>query len=187
MRTQNDPRHKARIMAFMYLYSIFFQENRFFFSNLEDSDIQNNRAQAISDLAALEDDSISSEELKLPENATKINEKIKSKFKKVKIKEFAFKNYSKKLYDSIIHGSIERKKDIDAIVNKYSNPIKTTDLDTVSLTAIRIAVYEGFIAGITPPKVAVDEAIELVKDFAADNRRKKVSGILGKVYDAHTA
>lgn len=92
-------------------------------------------------------------------------------------------NFSKKLRESITEGVKEKYTEIDELINKYSEPVKTADLDLVLLQIVRMAVYEGFMANSIPPKVAVDEAIELARDFGLDKDAKKVGGILGKIFD----
>lgn len=93
-------------------------------------------------------------------------------------------NYSKKIRESLVSGVREHYKEIDELIDKYSQPVKSADLDTLSLQIVRTAVYEGFIASNIPPKVAIDEAIELTRDFGLDNATKKVGGILGKIFDS---
>ncbi|MBU1119658.1 transcription antitermination factor NusB, partial [Patescibacteria group bacterium] len=51
------------------------------------------------------------------------------------------------------------------------------------LQIFRIAILEGFIGKITPPKVAIDEAIEIAKDFGGDSSGKFVNGVLGAIYE----
>lgn len=92
-------------------------------------------------------------------------------------------NYSKKIREEAVPGVKEKFSELDEIVNKYSDPVKTTDLDLLLLQIIRLAVWEGFIGKTVPAKVAVDEAIELTRDFGLDTEAKKVGGILGKVFD----
>jgi transcription termination factor NusB len=48
---------------------------------------------------------------------------------------------------------------------------------------LRIAVYEGFLSRLVPPKVAVDEAIELTRDFGMEYSVDKIAGILGNIYN----
>ena len=134
MRSVNDPRHIARILAVMDLYEHFFGKD-------------------IEGMSILD-----TEELEIG-------------------------NYSNKLRESILNGVKEKHSEIDELINKYSDPVKTTDLDLVQLQVLRISVYEGFIAKTIPPKVAVDEAIELTRDFGMDVSAKKIAGILGKIFD----
>jgi len=53
----------------------------------------------------------------------------------------------------------------------------------VDLQILRIAIYEGFIGKITPPKVSIDEAIEIAKDFGGESSSKFVNGVLGAIYE----
>mgnify|MGYP001569191035 FL=1 len=46
---------------------------------------------------------------------------------------------------------------------------------------MRISVFELYIARNTPPKVAIDEAIELSKEFGNDTSQKFVNGVLGNI------
>ncbi len=92
-------------------------------------------------------------------------------------------NYSTKLKDAIVQGVQEKIIEIDELINKYSHPVKTADLDLVQLTILRVAVCEGFLLRLVPPKVAVDEAIELTRDFGMEYSTKKISGILGRIFD----
>lgn len=92
-------------------------------------------------------------------------------------------NYSKKLVEKFLDGLKDKNDRLDSYIDTYSSPVKSKDLDPLSLVVLRLAIYEGFDARITPPKVAVDEAIELLRDFGADIYTKKVAGILGKIYE----
>jgi transcription antitermination protein NusB len=96
-------------------------------------------------------------------------------------------NYSKKMRETIVAGVKQHYVEIDALIDLYSDPLKSTDLDNLQLQIIRVAVYEGFIAKSVPPKVAVDEAIELTRDFGSEMISRKVGGILGKVFDSLVA
>jgi N utilization substance protein B len=53
----------------------------------------------------------------------------------------------------------------------------------VDLQILRIAIFEGFVGKKTPPKVAIDEAIEIAKDFGGDTSGKFVNGVLGAIYE----
>lgn len=55
----------------------------------------------------------------------------------------------------------------------------------VDLQILRIAIFEGFIGKLTPPKVAIDEAIELAKEFGGQASDKFVNGVLGALYEEH--
>ncbi|BDQ04865.1 MAG: hypothetical protein KatS3mg084_0383 [Candidatus Dojkabacteria bacterium] len=92
-------------------------------------------------------------------------------------------NYSTRLKNAIVQGVQEKHNEIDELINKYSHPVKTTDLDLVQLTILRVAVCEGFLLQLVPPKVAIDEAIELTRDFGMEYSVDKIAGILGNIYN----
>lgn len=97
--------------------------------------------------------------------------------------DFEIGNYSQKLRDLLVVGVKEHAKEIDTLIDQHSTLVKTPDLDNLILQIVRIAVYEAFIAKSVPPKVAVDEAIELTRDFGLELSAKKVGGILGKLFE----
>jgi len=110
-------------------------------------------------------------------------DKENNNFEKLNTDDLDLGNYSSKIRSQIVDGVTKNLLEIDNLVNENSDPVKTTDLDLVLLQIIRCAVYEGFIAKTIPAKVAVDEAIEMTRDFGLEQSAKKVSGILGKIFD----
>lgn len=59
-------------------------------------------------------------------------------------------------------------------------------LEQISLidkTILRIAVFELLHSENVPPKVAINEAVELAKQFGGENSGKFINGVLGTVYD----
>jgi N utilization substance protein B len=53
----------------------------------------------------------------------------------------------------------------------------------VDLQILRISIFEGFLAKITPPKVAIDEAIEVARGFGGEVSSKFINGVLGAIYE----
>ena len=47
---------------------------------------------------------------------------------------------------------------------------------------LRIGVYELLIKRDVPPKVAINEAVELAKAFGGENSSKFINGVLGTIY-----
>ena len=47
---------------------------------------------------------------------------------------------------------------------------------------LRMALYELAIKRDVPPKVAINEAVELAKSFGGDNSSKFINGVLGTIY-----
>lgn len=51
----------------------------------------------------------------------------------------------------------------------------------IDLAVLRLAAYELLMEKSQPPKVVIDEAIELAKEFGGDNSPKFVNGVLGTI------
>jgi N utilization substance protein B len=70
----------------------------------------------------------------------------------------------------------------DQIINKYSKTRKVERIAKVTLTILRLALYEMDCDETVPDKVAINEAIELTKKYAGETDYKFVSAILGSHY-----
>lgn len=91
--------------------------------------------------------------------------------------------YDTKLYDKILKGVVDNQKDIDELIKKYAPQWPIEQMKLVDLQILRIAIFEGFLEDITPPKVAIDEAIEVARDFGGEVNSKFVNGVLGAIYE----
>ena len=91
--------------------------------------------------------------------------------------------YDTKLYEKIKEGVLDNTTQIDSIITKYAPQWPLDQIKLVDLQILRIAIYEGFIGKITPPKVALDEAIEIAKEFGGETSSKFVNGVLGAIYE----
>lgn len=77
----------------------------------------------------------------------------------------------------------DKKEDIDAVISKYS-PIRTIGrISKINLTVLRISIYElTYERENIPPKVSINEAIELTKTYAEDKDKAFVNGVLNSYY-----
>lgn len=91
--------------------------------------------------------------------------------------------YNTELYEGIKEGVLDNREQIDSIITKYAPAWPLDQIKLVDLQILRIAIYEGFISKITPPKVALDEAIEIAKEFGGETSSKFVNGVLGAIYE----
>lgn len=88
--------------------------------------------------------------------------------------------YAKELVENII----KRKDIIDKIIRKAIAKWPIEQLSLVDKNIIRIGIYELVFGNYdsTPPKVALNEAIELAKEFGGQGSSKFVNGVLGTIY-----
>ncbi|KKP55450.1 transcription antitermination factor NusB [candidate division WS6 bacterium RIFOXYC1_FULL_33_9] len=92
-------------------------------------------------------------------------------------------SYNEELYEALVTGVRERKNEIDSIIIKFAPQWPISQMKLVDLQILRMSIFEGFVGKVTPPKVAIDEAIELAKEFGGDSSSKFVNGVLGAIYD----
>jgi len=84
----------------------------------------------------------------------------------------------------IINGLLEHIADIDAIIAKAAPDWPLERIAIVDRNALRIGLYELLYAdpNEVPPKVAINEAIEIAKNYGGPNSGKFINGVLGTVY-----
>ena len=75
----------------------------------------------------------------------------------------------------------EKIEEIDAKINEVSEGWKTGRMGKADLTLIRLAVYEMLYEEDVPAKVAINEAVELAKQYGTDNSPSFVIGVLAKL------
>jgi N utilization substance protein B len=91
--------------------------------------------------------------------------------------------YNQELYENIVTGVMKNTNEIDEIIKLHAPQWPISQMKLVDLQILRVAIYEGFLGKITPPKVAIDEAIEVAKDFGGEVSSKFVNGVLGAIYE----
>ncbi len=84
----------------------------------------------------------------------------------------------------IISGVKKYKKEIDTIIEQCAPDWPLDKISKVDLVILRIAVFEILYGkSRVPDKVAIDEAVELAKEFGNDTSSKFVNGVLGTVVE----
>ena len=81
----------------------------------------------------------------------------------------------------IVRGVLENLERIDRIIGTHAPAWPIRQLAAVDRNLLRVAVYELAIDGDTPPKVAINEAVEIGKTFGSDASFRFVNGVLGSV------
>ena len=76
----------------------------------------------------------------------------------------------------------ESLPEIDALIDEKADGWKTSRMGKVDLTIIRLAIYEIKYEESIPEKVAINEAVNLAKEYGTDNSGSFVNGILAKIY-----
>ena len=75
----------------------------------------------------------------------------------------------------------DKVEEIDTLLNELSEGWKTTRMNRVDLTILRLATYELKWDEEVPTGVAINEAVELAKRYSSDAGPAFVNGVLAKV------
>jgi N utilization substance protein B len=84
--------------------------------------------------------------------------------------------------DRLTKGLIKHLPEIDQIIQRLAPEWPVDQITGIDRNVLRIGVYELKFGKEIPPKVAINEAIELAKAFGADASSKFVNGVLGSLY-----
>ena len=76
---------------------------------------------------------------------------------------------------------VEKLVEIDKLLNELSTGWKTSRMNRVDLTILRLATYELKWDEDVPTGVAINEAVELAKKYSSDSGPAFVNGVLAKV------
>jgi transcription antitermination factor NusB len=88
------------------------------------------------------------------------------------IKDFATK---------LAKGSIANLKDIDAVISSYTQNWQLERMAAIDRNVMRMACYELLYLDDIPPKVSINEAVDLAKKYGDTESGKFVNGILDKI------
>lgn len=86
--------------------------------------------------------------------------------------------------EALVDGVIKKHSDLDKIITKAAPDWPLDKIATVDRNILRLGLFELLFGDKmdVPPKVAINEAIELAKTYGGENSGKFVNGVLGAVY-----
>lgn len=85
----------------------------------------------------------------------------------------------------LVHGVLEHQEELDALIARYAPEWPIDQMAPIDRNILRMAIFEFVIDGQTPPKVAINEAVELAKLFGSDSSQRFVNGVLGTLLSQH--
>jgi len=100
------------------------------------------------------------------------------------IKEFAPGVEETQFIHDLVNGTLSKIKEIDKIIEKAAPQWPINQIAMVDRAVLRLGIYELLFGkrDEVPPKVAINESIELAKSFGGDASGKFVNGVLGTIY-----
>lgn len=84
--------------------------------------------------------------------------------------------------EKLIKGVIDNLDKINEYIIKYATEWPLEHITIVDRNVLRIGIYELLMDEEAPPKVAINEAIEVAKTFGGESSGKFVNGVLGTMY-----
>lgn len=105
----------------------------------------------------------------------------------LEITEFNLKQFAPGLEDpafifDLIKGVEKNLPQIDEIIMKTAPEWPLDQITIIDRSILRLSIYELLFAKEVPPKVAINEAVELGKAFGGESSGKFVNGVLGTLY-----
>lgn len=82
---------------------------------------------------------------------------------------------------TLVRGVLEQREQIDARIGQVAQNWRMDRMAIVDRNILRICVWELLYGDDAPPKVAINEAIDLVKRFSGENSGPFVNGILDRI------
>ncbi|MES2875971.1 MAG: transcription antitermination factor NusB [Patescibacteria group bacterium] len=84
---------------------------------------------------------------------------------------------------ALVDGVLEHQEDLDAKLQPMAPGWPLDQIARIDRNVLRIGLYELlYKADSVPPKVVINEAVELAKAFGSDNSSKFINGVLGTAY-----
>jgi N utilization substance protein B len=81
----------------------------------------------------------------------------------------------------LVHGIKQRQDELDDTIRPVAPEWPIEQIARMDRVILRIGVYELLFEEGVPPKVAINEAVELAKAFGGDNSSKFINGVLGTI------
>ena len=82
----------------------------------------------------------------------------------------------------LVKGTLKNQDKLDALIVPAAPEWPIDQIAKIDKEILRLATYELMIKRDVPPKVAINEAVELAKRFGGDNSSKFINGVLGTIY-----
>lgn len=100
------------------------------------------------------------------------------------IEEFAPNKTDRPFMEKLLDGILGKQPELDLVIEKAAPEWPIDRISPVDRNILRLGLFELLFADRkeVPAKVAINEAIELAKQFGGDNSSRFVNGVLGAVY-----
>ena len=84
----------------------------------------------------------------------------------------------------LVQGVSKERDQLDLLIGRYAPEWPVDQIAIIDRNILRMAIYEILMRNDTPVKVAINEAVELAKEFGSDSAGRFVNGVLGSLVSA---
>ena len=88
---------------------------------------------------------------------------------------------SRPFFIKLVNGVLGSKGQIDALIERFSQNWKISRMSCVDRNVMRIAVYEMLYCDDIPPKVSINEAVDIGKKFGTEESGAFINGIMDSI------
>lgn len=81
----------------------------------------------------------------------------------------------------LVQGVIDNREQIDKVIHDTAPAFPIDQLAVVDRNILRVAIYEILLDNKVPMRAAINEAVELAKEYGGENSPKFINGVLGSV------
>ena len=82
---------------------------------------------------------------------------------------------------ALVEGTIKNKEEIDKIISSYAQNWELKRMAVIDRNILRMGTYELLFLEDIPPKVSINEAVELAKKYGDTDSSKFVNGVIDKI------
>ena len=111
-----------------------------------------------------------------------LNEKLLDQILQRHLKRRAKNLDGQEFTTSLVKGVVAKAKELDDLIRPTAPQRPLEEIPLVDHSILQISVYELLYKENVPPKVAINEAVELAKQYGGENSSKFVNGVLGTIY-----
>ena len=94
---------------------------------------------------------------------------------------WSFSEPASRFLGRLAGGVLENIGEIDNIISEFAPSWPISQMAIVDRNLLRMGIYEISMGSETPPKVAINEAVEMAKAFGSESSPRFVNGVLGAV------
>jgi N utilization substance protein B len=86
--------------------------------------------------------------------------------------------------NALVSGVLSHRQELDRLIQNFAPAWPVSQLSVVDRNLLRLAIHEITGEAQTPPKAAINEAVELAKLFGSDSSSRFINGVLGSVLES---